>query len=166
MARTTKSKTQSRPLTPSRKTNQKSEMYEPDKHTGKMFMARIRQAQKTKSEWERKFKCDKLEEYYEGKQWKDDENYVPYVLNLFYSTIEIKNPALLFRNPTFFCAPTPGGAEFDPESAFSKANLSTDTLNTIISNPSVDFGIEIQHALLEVNVPFRSHRSWLWRDVD
>ena len=99
-----KSKKQSRPSVTSSRSNPKGELYESDLHTGKMFMARIRQAQKTKDAWENKFKCAKLEEYYEGKQWKDQENYTPYVLNLFYSTIEIKNPALLFRNPTFYCA--------------------------------------------------------------
>jgi hypothetical protein len=55
---------------------------------------RISSANRYFKDWSDRFKCDALERYYEGDQWRGKKdyqnlNYNPYTLNLFYSTIKI-----------------------------------------------------------------------------
>ena len=51
-------------------------------------------------EWEKYFKCDILDKYYEGFQWKSQAElaYNPYVINKIYETIQIKIASFV---PTF-----------------------------------------------------------------
>lgn len=85
--------------------------------------------------WEKRFRCDKLEEYFEGHQWKTDglpHDYRPYVVNLVYSTIQTKIPSTLFSNPVFNLIPRPYLADYNPTEAFQKARLKEDTLNSFV----------------------------------
>lgn len=85
--------------------------------------------------WEERFQCIKLEDYFEGYQWKTvglQPDYKPYVINLVYSTIQTKIPGVLFTNPVFNLLPRPSSSDYDPALAFEKARLKEDVLNSFI----------------------------------
>lgn len=115
-----------------------------------IWMQRVGQADKQYEKWAQKNNCNKLEEYYKGNQWEaTGSNYEPYVINLIFSTIEIKIPTLLFENPVFHVKPRPTGYAYDIELAVKRSQLREDLLNTIVSDPLIDFGEEIELAILD-----------------
>lgn len=113
---------------------------------------RLDAADKQFGDWHSKFKCDTLESYYEGFQWKSgyqSRNYNPYTLNLFYSTIKIKLANFLFQRPSFIVTPRPGQADWNYEFAARSSIIKQDTLNTIISNPNMHFVRHMKLAALD-----------------
>lgn len=110
-------------------------------------------ADKYYDEWSSKFKCDRLEEYYEGFQWKIAKNYpinsFPYTINLIYATIETKMANMLLNNPQFDAEVKPRFSDFDQEMAFASAEIKQDALNTIIENPNLCFTEQIRLAALD-----------------
>src|SRR5271170_592598 len=112
---------------------------------------RIFNANKYYSEWSTKFKCDILERYYEGEQWKGRRdfvtvNYNPYMLNLVYSTIKVKLAGLVFQKPAFLISPKPGGNDWNEDMAMQSAGIKQDMLNTVIQNPNANFASNIKKA--------------------
>jgi hypothetical protein len=112
---------------------------------------RIYNANKYYSEWATKFKCDILEKYYEGEQWKGRRdfvtvNYNPYMLNLVYSTIKVKLAGLVFQKPAFLISPKPGGQDWSADQAMQSAGIKQDMLNTVIQNPNANFASNIKKA--------------------
>jgi hypothetical protein len=107
-----------------------------------IWKQRITAADKYHLQWESEMACVKMEEYYRGKQWQDtglNPSYERYVLNLIYTTIEIKLPTLLFDIPVFHIKPRPRRGAFDLESAIQRSLLREDLLNTIVSDPELRF---------------------------
>lgn len=92
-----------------------------------------------------------MEEYYYGDQWINlgDASYEPYVINLVFSTIEVKLPTLLFASPIYSIKPKPASWEYEPEMAMKKAQLRTDTLNTFVSTKKQDFAEEAELCVLD-----------------
>src|SRR6266851_446512 len=115
---------------------------------------RIESANKYHSEWSSRFKCDILEQYYQGFQWKYKKdmstiNYLPYTINLFYSTIKIKLASLLFQKPQYILSPRPGNSQWDQDFAVQSSNLKQDVLNTIVGNPNTSLTTHIKLAALD-----------------
>lgn len=105
---------------------------------------KIKNANKYYDEWANKFKCSRLEDYYEGFHWKQKQDvlvpsYQPYVLNLIYSTIKIKLANFLIPRPKFVISPRPGNADWNQEFAIKSAQLKEDVLNTLIQNQNIEF---------------------------
>jgi hypothetical protein len=69
----------------------------PDSKRVKEWKTRVDLADKVYTEWEDKFRCDDLEQYYEGFQWSDEGDH--YTINLFFPTVEVRLPSLMFRRP-------------------------------------------------------------------
>jgi len=115
-----------------------------------LWTTRLATADHAYKEWEGLFKCDMLEKYYEGFQWKlqNIEN-APYVINYFYSTINEKIAAHLFSQPQFIVSPKPGYSDYDLSFAIQSAQLKEDMLNTIISTERSHFEEEIEAAYLD-----------------
>lgn len=118
------------------------------------WITRIESANKLFTEWEGKFKCKQLEEYYEGFQWKQRRdypttNYNPYTLNLVYSTVKIKLAGLLFQKPKFLVTPSPGNSQWNLDFAVQSAQLKEDILNTIVQNPNLNFAKHVKRAALD-----------------
>jgi len=118
------------------------------------WKTKVTNANKFFGQWHDKFRCDILEEYYEGFQWKGKKdfstvNYNPYTINLFYSTIKIKLASLLFQRPSFLVSPRPGNSQWDLDFAVRSAELKQDTLNTIIQNPKCNFTQQLKLAALD-----------------
>ena len=69
---------------------------------GSHWMERLRKSNEHFDKWEKKFRCKTLEKYTEGITGNE-----AYYLNLFYSSIKVKKPSLLFSSPTFSLTPKP-----------------------------------------------------------
>ena len=73
------------------------------------WLQRIRSARKLRTDWERKYDVQEIEEFYEGEQVRG----VPLgdkAINHFTATIRTTQPGLLFRDPKFLARPKPGKA--------------------------------------------------------
>ena len=100
-----------------------------------------------KQEWEKRFKCRQLEEYYEGFQWKNvPEGYNPYTFNEVYSTIAIKISSYLFGHPQYQIESSPGHDDYNLELASKQAQLKEDVLNTIILDRRAHYKSEVEQA--------------------
>jgi hypothetical protein len=112
-----------------------------------MWLGRIGKANKYYKDWSDTFRCDTMEEYYYGFQWKDASkapSYERYVINFVFSTIEIKKPTVLFQDPSFKIKPKPKGVDFDYEQAIRRCNLRENVLNTILSDEDNDIDDEFE----------------------
>lgn len=121
-----------------------------------MWKKRIEAANKQFNEWEAKFKCKQLSRYYEGFQSESSPASInitanqQYVLNLIASTIDIKLAGFLFQKPTFSITPRPGTClEYNIDDAATSGQLKEDFLNTVTSNPNMDFVEHIKLAALD-----------------
>lgn len=115
-----------------------------------LWKDRLSSADKYYKTWESKFKCNILEQYYEGFQWKGQYNGTldanPYVINKVYETVQIKIDSYIPNFPKFLVSPQPGSSDFDLENASISAQLKQDVLNTIIANDHEVFTEEITQA--------------------
>lgn len=98
--------------------------------------------------WRKEYKVDALERYYQGFQWSDNTDN-PYVINLFYSTIETKMPQLIFDNPDFHVKPKPQEIDIDPDLAFEVAVNFQDAINDWVQNEDNKFQDEMEAALFD-----------------
>ena len=114
---------------------------------------RVQAAQKYYDNWSRKFHVDDLEKAYYGFQWdeneSDPEEYMPYVLNLIFSSIDVKLPTLLFTNPVYNISPKPAKYDFNPADATFRSRLKEDTLNYFAQGGIKHFGEEIEMCILD-----------------
>lgn len=113
-----------------------------------LWADRIESMNRYYKEWETRFKCTILENYYEGEQWKYQAELGtnPYVINKIYETIQIKIAQFVPTFPKFNVSSKPGNAEFNLETAMRSAQLKEDVLNTIISDARNNFSEEIEQA--------------------
>lgn len=126
----------------------------PNPSTVNKWSLRIDNATRVKRDWETRYKCDLLYDYYKGFQWKSRRewlsiNYNPYSLNLVYSTIKIKMASLLFQRPKFVITPRPGASQWNLDFAVRSAQIKEDTLNAIVSNPHMRFVQHVKLAAIE-----------------
>lgn len=112
---------------------------------------RIQCSNKYHGEWAGRYKCKMLEDYFRGFQWKQRRdypttNYLPYTINLVYSTIKIKLASLLFQKPKYIIQPRPGNSQWNQDFAVQSAQIKEDVLNTIVCNPNVNFTKHVKRA--------------------
>lgn len=107
---------------------------------------RISAAERVYSAWAQRFKVGVLYQYYEGFQHliEQDQNNLPYVVNLVYSTIEQKLPNMLFDHPEFILRPRPYGDSANTDS-MNKTQLKEDALNFICGRE--EYGLNDKHEL-------------------
>jgi hypothetical protein len=106
-----------------------------------LWSQRISSAKRYYKKWKNKYRCDQLEKYYKGDQWKGKKdffsiNYNPYTLNLIYSTIKIKIAANIFQKPSFIISPRAANDNANMDFAVQSANIKQDVLNTIVQTLS------------------------------
>lgn len=109
---------------------------------------RLDSADKYYKQWAGLFKCDILEKYYEGQQWKSQRelSYNPYVINKVYETVQIKLAEFVPTFPKYTISSKPANAEYDLEAAADSAQLKEDTLNSIIQDDRHHFSEEVEQA--------------------
>ena len=105
---------------------------------------KIREADEYHEKWERKYKVRVLEDYEEGFQTADKTDYV---LNMFFSTIEVKSPALTFTRPIFNIKPKPQSIVENGEQAFQYAMNNEDLINTWVLTERNNVSSEIKSAI-------------------
>ncbi len=102
--------------------------------------------------WEEKFSCDMLEEYYYGQQWQGESaewNQRKYVINIFYPSINIARPSMLFSLPKYKVTPRPTRIDDPMSDVEARAKLQEDTLNTYVQSPQLGFAMETGLAVLD-----------------
>lgn len=117
----------------------------------RIWQMRLESANEAYDKWAKKYKVEKLEEYYYGEQWQRDVyagEYEPYVNNRFFIALDVKLPSLIFQNPQFVIKPKPTKQDFDEEGANMRAKLRQDMLNFFFQSNQNDWGIELDLALL------------------
>lgn len=115
------------------------------------WLERIQLSNESFEKWQKKFKCETLEKYYEGLQTQEDQSYS---LNLIASTWETKKPALLFKRPNYSFEPEPFGRDFNPDDAFQKSLLASDMVNSLVKNPKIKFAANCAMSLLDSGAYF------------
>lgn len=113
---------------------------------------RVRNADRYYKEWAERYKCNRLEDYYEGfhsKHLGGMPGRKPYVLNLVYATIKRKIASIVYSEPEFILGPQPGGMNWNQDFAVRSSGLKQDTLNTVIGNPNLNFVDNIRLAALD-----------------
>lgn len=117
---------------------------EAEKDRVKRWFDRIEQADKLYKDWETRFRCADLTDYWEGYQWKqmgipEEEAKKKYTLNLVFPTIEIQLPSLLFYTPKATIDPRPAHQDDAGSQAGDRAKLCEDTVQTFIDDPGTAF---------------------------
>lgn len=110
-----------------------------------VWSAKVDSAEKYYADWERLFKVPELEQYEEGFQWADEIN--GYVMNMFYSTIEVKSPSLTFGHPIVNIKPKPQELSEDPEMAYQFARNNENAINTWLLDEKNNFKNELLSAI-------------------
>lgn len=115
-----------------------------------LWAERVRRSTDHYKKWEEDFKARTCEQYYEGKQWLNTPNvYSPYVINLVFSTIEVKLPNLVFTEPIAQIKPKPGRESWNSEAANADAQLKEDIVNAFATDPDNCVPDEIELAILD-----------------
>ena len=119
-----------------------------DRDRVKTWQGRVEASNKVYRQWEDKYKCEKLYEYYLGHQWlpEQEDNYV---INHFFANIETQLPSQLFYHPRFIVKARPSHSDDMASTAEDRAKLQQDTLNTIVTDPKFHFLSTIEESVLE-----------------
>ncbi len=96
-------------------------------------------------EWETLFKCDILDKYYEGFQWRDTAGYRPYVINKIFETIQIKIATFIPTFPVYNVTSKPSNEDM-LEAAGASANLKGSLLNTVVQDNKLHYAEEMEQA--------------------
>lgn len=102
--------------------------------------------------WEQEYSCDMLEEYFLGKQWQEQSaewNQRKYVINMFYPSIKISQPSLLYSLPSYRVTPRPSRMDDPLSDVEVRAKLQEDTLQTTVEKPSFGFDVETGMGILD-----------------
>jgi hypothetical protein len=111
----------------------------------KVWDGRLTRANTLYDAWEQKFKCQQLDDYYEGRQWKgitEENAQKKYVINLTFATVETQLPTLLFSSPKVMAEARPDHADTAHSQAAERATLIEHALQTLVDDPKVHFGFE------------------------
>jgi hypothetical protein len=112
----------------------------------KTWEQRISSAERYHEKWESLFKCKKLEDYYESRQWKANSDYNPYTINKIYESIQIKLDQFVPIFPKYLVSARPGNSDFDLEHASLSANLKQDILNSLVQDDRSHFTEELANS--------------------
>lgn len=93
----------------------------------KLWMSRVKRAQKVRKDWEKKYKVEKCEKFYLGDQWEGDRG--PRVMNRYMANVRSTQPNLLFQNPKVLVRPKPG---HETNSRY-KASVAESTLQAVMN---------------------------------
>lgn len=113
---------------------------------------RIALADRIYKRWEKRFFCAQGWDWYEGYQGKDayilgDPQLDRLIVNIIYSTIEVKIPSLYFAHPKVTVIPRPS-REDDPATEIqARARLREDTATSTVTDPRLRFKANTTHAM-------------------
>lgn len=127
-----------------------------DEDFSKVIAEEVQASDQYFQSWRTRFICERLAEYYEGFQWEGASENLDdhYVLNMIFSTMNIKRPTLLFKTPQFYASPKPIRQDFDAGRASETAALAADVLNTFVDTDSMNFAEEAESSILDAGSHF------------
>lgn len=103
---------------------------------------RLHRAHKRYDAWAERFECKRLEQYYEGKQWKgltEVEAAKKYVINFTFATVEAQLPTLLFTKPKVNVDARPSASQSPGSNIAGRATTIEQLLQTLIDDPDTHF---------------------------
>lgn len=122
------------------------------------WQSKVNAANKVYAAWAQKYVPDTLENYYYGHQHLNDETAEienrQYVINLFYPSINIRKPSLLFFRPKVRVDARPGRNDDPGTDVEARARLQQDTINTYIGTRSLGFHLETSLAVQDAHFRF------------
>jgi hypothetical protein len=127
------------------------------------WLATVRTTDKLFQRWESRFHCKLAYDMYEGLQHggvnlfpANKSVYMPYTLNLFYSTIETRLPSLTFSNPQFLLSPKPGreAISYSTPQIIGAIKTREDALNTFVADVDNGFMETIEATILDAHFRF------------
>lgn len=109
----------------------------------------FRLSQAAYDEWDATYEPAKLESYYRGDgQWPLAQR-GNYVCNLFYQSIEVRRPSLMFGLPKVRLEPRPNRSDDPGSTIVPRSRLLEDSVNAQIQDPDFGFLDEISSAIHE-----------------
>lgn len=124
----------------------------------KVWLSKIRNANRYYTVWEDRFKCRRLEEYWEGYQWRnivDIPYYRPYVVNLVFAELKKKLANILYTNLEYNLTPRPGNYSYNPEMAMQSAQKKQEFLNEMIARANKEEDFNNDSSLVAMDSYFR-----------
>jgi hypothetical protein len=119
------------------------------------WQGRIVMANRDYEQWEKRFQCQRIARYWEGKQWgvlqnqqnlSTEQQRERYTINLFFAAVEELIPTLLLDRPTVKTEAKPGADGLTVDAA-AKSTLIERTVQTFIDEPETNFA-----ALTELSI--------------
>ena len=115
----------------------------------RFWQKEFRLAQAAYDEWANTFTPDKLETYYQGPgQWPITQR-GNYVCNLFYQSIEVRRPSLMFGIPKIRLEPRPNRVDDPGSTLIPRSRLLEDSANALIQDPEFGFMDEMSSCIHE-----------------
>ena len=121
------------------------------------WQERIAAADRVYKDWSEKFHCDRLKNYWLGKQWagkSETDAEALYVINKIFPAIATQLPSLLFSRPSVKVEPRPPHADDVASTAGARAELAQHTIQTLIDDPKVHFKANTLLPLLDAQFRF------------
>jgi len=129
---------------------------EPDK-TVKLWMTRIRSANKAREDWESRYEVVRCREYWAGIQRSDPEDGAgdrKAQVNLIMPTLRARIPGLYFYYPFARVVASPAKSDTPSETVDDKAQLIQDTANSLLRDPRAGLKEQTLIALKEAHWAF------------
>jgi hypothetical protein len=129
---------------------------EPDKYV-KLWMKRIRAADKAREQWESRYEVVKCREYWAGFQREEDEDASgdrKAVVNRIMPTLRTRIPSLYFYYPFARVVASPSKSDTPAETVDDKAQLLQDTSNSLLRDPRAGLKEQTLIALKEAHWAF------------
>ena len=105
----------------------------------KQLVKRLTDSGQTHADWEEKFNCDMLEEFYAGQQESGDQGDDYYILNQFFPAVEVRLPQLMYQRPRVHVSMRPGRADDLGANLDDRAKLIEEIANHFIHDPDTAF---------------------------
>lgn len=117
--------------------------------TCRFWQKEFRLSQASYDEWANIYEPDKLEAYYRGDgQWPIGQR-GNYVCNLFYQSIEVRRPSLMFGTPKVRLEPRPNRVDDPGTTLIPRSRLLEDSVNAQIQDPEFGFLDEMSSCIHE-----------------
>lgn len=116
----------------------------PDK-PARMWEGRLKRANDVYDAWSKRFECARLDDYYEGRQWRgitEELAQQKYVINMVFATVESQLPSLLFTKPKVKVEARPSHEQTDGSQAGARATLIEQAIQTVFDDPKFRLGFK------------------------
>jgi hypothetical protein len=118
---------------------------------------RVKMGTDMHKDWAEKYSVDMLENYYYGHQWQGESSEWEarkYVINMFFPSINISSPSMLFELPKYTVAPRITRSDDPYSDVVARAKLQEDVLNNRVQETDLGFENAVGLALFDARFRF------------